>query len=442
MSLPRHIFRAYDIRGVYGKDLTPEAFLRVGAALARWSDRFFVCSDTRLSSPPLRLALSAGLLGAGASVVDAGEGPIGLAIYASKHLRYSVGYVTASHLPYEWNGLKLYYPGGVPISLEKLEELWRQASGTLSWKASREARYERASYLESYMEFLRRLPRESGGLKVVVDCGNGAASLVVPELLRELGYQVVAVNCDVDPVFSVRGSEPTPEATSYLGDLVQKFGGDLGVAFDGDGDRVIFYDEKGRALAPEQVAVVMINGHRVKKVVANVECSSLIDRYVEGIGGSVERVPVGRIYIIYKSLDGVEGLGVESSGHFVTYSGANLDDGIASLLYLLEALRKLGGKLSSHVPPMPLSKRLKFEVGDERKFEIVEKLKESLASRYEKVVTVDGVRVDLSEGWFLVRPSNTEPVIRVTLEAESEESLRAMESLVLEELRRAGLSSV
>lgn len=440
MSLPRHIFRAYDIRGIYGKDLTPEVFLRVGAALAKWSDRFCVCSDTRLSSPPLRLALSAGLLGAGASVMDAGEGPIGLAIYLSKHLKYSAGYITASHLPYEWNGLKLYYPGGEPISLDKLNELWRQASGELSWGLSREVRYERVSYLESYAEFLRGLPKESGELRVVVDCGNGATSLIVPKLLRELGYQVVAVNCDVDPMFSVRGSEPTPEATSYLGDLVQRLGGDLGVAFDGDGDRVIFYDERGHALAPEQVAVVMINGHRVKRVVANVECSSLVDRYVESIGGSVERVPVGRIYLIYKALKGVEGLGVESSGHFVTYSGANLDDGITTLLYLLEALGKLGGKLSSHVPPMPLSKRLKFEVGDEKKFEIVEKLKENLASKYRRVTTIDGVRVDLDEGWFLVRPSNTEPVIRVTLEAESTEGLKTLESLVKEELRRAGLS--
>ncbi|MEM4810360.1 MAG: hypothetical protein QXS92_00435, partial [Thermofilum sp.] len=235
-----------------------------------------------------------------------------------------------------------------------------------------------------------------------------------------------------------RGSEPTAEATSYLGDLVRRFQADVGVAFDGDGDRVIFYDEKGRPLTPEQAAVVMIKGHNVRRVIANVECSWLLDRFVKETGGTVERVPVGRIYIIYKSIEGYGGLGVESSGHYVTYEGANLDDGVASLLYFLEAVSALGGPVSSHVPPTPLARRLKLHVGDEMKFVIVERMKERLSSKYRDTTTIDGVRVDLEEGWFLVRPSNTEPVVRVTIEAGDEASLKRLEELVREELREAG----
>lgn len=373
-------------------------------------------------------------------MVDAGEGPIGLAIYAAKHRRYPVGYVTASHLPPEWNGLKLYEPGGRPISLGDLEKLREKVERGVVWRVSRGSRIDfEETLLASYVDYLKRLPRAGGGLRVVLDCGNGATSLVVPNLLRELGYEVITINCDVDPLFSARGSEPTPESTSYLGDVVRKFRGDVGVAFDGDGDRVIFYDENGRHLTPEQAAVVMIKGHGVRRVIANVECSWMLDRFVKESGGVIERVPVGRIYIIYKSLRDSGGLGVESSGHYVAYDGANLDDGIASLLYLLEALSKLGGTLSSHIPPAPLTRRLKLEVGDEKKFEVIERVKEKLTSKFKEVTTIDGVRVDLEEGWFLVRPSNTEPVIRVTIEAANEESLRQIEGLVYKELREAGV---
>lgn len=439
MGLPKHIFRAYDVRGVYGQDLTPEVFLLLGAALSEQFSEFCTCSDTRISSPALRFSLMAGLLGGGAKVVDAGSGPIGLAIYAAKHLKHAVGYVTASHLPPEWNGLKLYEPGGRPISLEDLEKLREKVEKGVTWRARREARVVvEEGFLSKYSEYLRSLPRATGNLKVVLDCGNGATSLVVPNLLRELGYDVITVNCDVDPLFSARGSEPTPEATSYLGDLVRRFQADLGVAFDGDGDRVIFYDERGRPLTPEQAAVVMIKGHEVRRVIANVECSWLVDKFVREVGGTVERVPVGRIYIIYKSIDGSGGLGVESSGHYVTYDGANLDDGVASLLYFLEAVSALGGPVSSHVPPAPLTRRLKLHVGDEKKFIIVEQLKKRLASKYREVTTIDGVRVDLENGWFLVRPSNTEPLVRVTIEAEDEASLKRLEDLVREELREAG----
>ncbi|MEM4810361.1 MAG: hypothetical protein QXS92_00440, partial [Thermofilum sp.] len=194
MNLPKHIFRAYDVRGIYGQDLTPEIFLLLGAALSEQFSEFCTCSDTRISSPALRLSLIAGLLGGGAKVVDAGLGPIGLAIYAAKHRRYAVGYVTASHLPPEWNGLKLYEPGGRPISLEDLDRLRESVERGVSWRAKREAKVViEESLLNSYSEYLRSLPRAAGNLRVVLDCGNGATSLVVPNLLRELGYEVITV---------------------------------------------------------------------------------------------------------------------------------------------------------------------------------------------------------------------------------------------------------
>ncbi|ABL78211.1 phosphomannomutase/phosphoglucomutase [Thermofilum pendens] len=440
MSFPAHIFRAYDIRGVYGVDLNPAIAVAIGNALSRlFPGEYCVCSDTRSSSPALKAALSAGLAGSGSNVVDGGTGPIGMAIYATKHLEYHVAYVTASHLPPEWNGIKLFKPRGIPICEEDLKKLGEVAAGNLEWaKPGSEGAYTHRDVLYEYYKFLLKVGKTSSRrTRVVVDCGNGAASLIVPRLLRSLGYDVVGINCDVDPLFSVRGSEPTLESTAYLKDVVLRFRADLGVSFDGDGDRAIFFDEKGNPLAPEQAAVVILKGSQPGDVIANVECSSMVEKYVASRGGRVVRVPVGRIHMIFESMKSSFVLGVESSGHYVPYGGLNLDDGILAVLQFLEAFEKLGGPVSALVEPMPLMRKVKLEVNEEVKFKAVEYLKAYYAGKYDRVDTTDGVRVDLDYGWFLVRASNTEPVIRVTIEASTKEDLDKLEKLVREDIERA-----
>lgn len=439
MRFPVNIFRAYDIRGVYGKDLTPDIAAVIGGALSNLEKgEYCVCHDTRFSSPALSRALASGLAGAGSNVVEAGPGPIGMAIYASKHAGYHVAYVTASHLPPEWNGVKLFRPGGEPICLGDIERIRRIAEEGVSWAdISSQGRITARKLLPEYHDFLRGIGKHEGGLRVVVDCGNGAAALVVPKLLRDMGYTVYTVNCDVDPRFPVRGSEPTIENTGYMSAVIRAFGADVGVSFDGDADRVIFFDERGEPLTPEQAAVVMLSSLGKVDVAANVECSSIVDRAVAERGGRVIRVPVGRIYMVLDAMKAGAGLGVESSGHFVTYGGVNLDDGVVSLLSMLESLEKIGKPLSSLKVPMPPMKKLKVEVPDEEKFRVVERLKEKYSSEFGKVTTIDGVRVDLDRGWFLVRASNTEPVVRVTIEAESEEEIARIEKRVLDDLHAA-----
>lgn len=438
MAVPVNIFRAYDIRGIFGKDLTPDVAALIGGALSNFEkSEYCVCHDVRFSSPVLSKGLIAGLTGAGSNVVDAGVGPIGMAIFASKHLGYHVAYVTASHLPPEWNGFKLFRGGGEPICLGDIEKIRRIVENGVKWSGlDSYGRVRSREILPEYYEFLHKIGNHKGGLKVVVDCGNGTASLVVPSLLRDLGYEVYTVNCDVDPRFPARGSEPTPENTGYMENVIKAYKADLGVSFDGDGDRVIFFDERGRALTPEQSAVVMLNALGKADVAANVECSSIVDRAVAGRGGKVVRVPVGRIYMILDAVkSGVE-LGVESSGHFVAYKGINLDDGIVSLLFMLETAEKLGKPLSSFAPPMPPVRKLKLEVPDERKFALIEALKEKYMNEFDKVTTLDGVRVDTENGWFLIRASNTEPVVRVTIEAEDAKSLSELEEKVMNDIRK------
>ncbi|QOJ79534.1 phosphomannomutase/phosphoglucomutase [Infirmifilum lucidum] len=436
MVLPANIFRAYDIRGVYGKDLTPDVVAVIGGALSNFEHGdYCVCHDTRFSSPVLARALASGLAGAGSDVVDSGAGPIGMAIYASKHLNYHVAYITASHLPPEWNGIKLFRPGGEPICLGDIERIRSIAERGVSWASVGSSGTLRVrEVLPEYFDFLHSIGKHSGGLRVLVDCGNGATSMVVPKLLRDLGYQVFTVNCDVDPRFPVRGSEPTLENTMYMSSLVREFKADLGVSFDGDGDRVIFFDETGSPLTPEQAAIVMLHSLGKAEVAVNVECSSIVDRAVAEMGGRVVRVPVGRIFMILDAVKSGAELGVESSGHFVTYRGVNLDDGIVSLLFMLEAVEKLGGPLSKYRVPMPPVKKVKLEVPDEEKFRIVDALKSKYTAEYDRVTTIDGVRVDVDRGWFLVRASNTEPVIRITIEAENAEELANLERKVLRDI--------
>ncbi len=413
-----NIFRTYDLRGVYRRELTPEVAARVGLALSSFARGIYaVGMDVRASSPYLHHALVSGLLAGGSSVVDIGVVPIGAAIYASLHKGYAAAYVTASHLPPEWNGFKLFKRGGDPIFGEEIARL-RDIFFSKLEVAEKPGKYCRLEILGEYADFL--LSRAGGGkLRVVVDCGNGAASLVAPRLLREAGYEVYAINADPDPGFPARGSDPLPERLVDLRAEVVRRGAHFGAAFDGDGDRVVFVDERGRVLTAEQAAVVMLEGMGYGDVVANVDCSMVLREAVETRGYRVRWVPVGRTFVVRELVRSGATLGVESSGHFVVWGNANMDDGLLTLIYFAEAASRLG-RVSDFVPPQYPVVRLKVEVPDEVKFAVVERLREELAGRYE-VITIDGVKVVTEDRWVLVRASNTEPVVRVTCEARSQE---------------------
>ncbi len=399
---------------------------------------YAVGADFRFSSPILKSALIAGLTGAGSSVVDIGHVPIGVAMYSTMHLGYGMAYVTASHLPPEWNGVKLSGPSAQLMYRDDVYTIRDIFLEGVKWaRIGETGDYERRDVVPEYLRFMKRVTGSRGGLRILLDCGNGAASAFVARLLRDLGHEVYTVNCDIDPRFPGRGSEPSPDTLGLTAKLTRELGVDFGVAFDGDGDRTVFIDEKGRILSAEQAAIIMLEGNGIGNVVANVECSRILERYVGEHGGKVTRVPVGRTYMVLEMRKGGYVLGVESSGHYVAYGNANMDDGVMTLLFFVEAVEKLGRPLSAHLVPMPLRRKLKLEVGDEEKFILVEKLKEDFSARYGRVDTIDGVRVDFEKGWILIRPSNTEPVVRVTIEAEDEDELSKLERIAREAISRA-----
>lgn len=410
-----YIFRRYDVRGVYNRELTPEVAARIGLALSHYRRGVYaVGMDARCSSPYLHHAVIAGLLAGGSSVVDVGIAPIGAIMYATLHKNYAAAYVTASHLPPEWNGFKLFKRGGDPMVEDEISKLRDLFFSSLR-VSEKPGSYARVEILSEYRDFL--LSRaSSGGLRIVVDCANGVASLVAPRLLREAGHEVYAINADVDPGFPGRGSEPTPEKLRELCEEVVKRGAHFGVAFDGDGDRTVFVDERGRVLTAEQAAIIMLEGMGYGDVVANVECSMVLEDAVKAHGFEVKWVPVGRTFMVREVARSGAALGVESSGHYVVWGNANMDDGLLTMLYFAEAVARLGGT-SGSVPDQPPMVRAKLDVPDDVKFEVVRKLREEMAHLSPNVVTIDGVKVNLGDAWVLVRASNTEPAIRITCEA-------------------------
>lgn len=414
-----NIFRLYDVRGVSNRDLTPEVAARIGLALSHYERGVYaVGMDVRSSSPYLSHALVAGLLAGGSSVIDVGLVPIGAIMYTSLHRGYAAAYVTASHLPPEWNGFKLYKSGGDPMVGDEIAKLREIFFSDLK-VAEKPGSYARVEILSEYVSFLLS-KAQSTGLRIVVDCANGAASLVAPLLLREAGHEVYTINADIDPRFPGRGSEPLPEKLRELSEEVVKRRANFGVAYDGDGDRVVFVDEKGRILTAEQSAIVMLEGMGYGDVVANVECSMILEDAVKAHGYRVKWVPVGRTFMVREIAKSTAVLGVESSGHFVVWRNVNMDDGLLTTLYFAESVSKLGC-ISDVIPPHRPIVRVKVDVPDEVKFTVVDMIRKELGERFE-TITIDGVKVMMGDAWVLIRASNTEPVIRISCEALDRES--------------------
>ncbi|MDI6886698.1 MAG: phosphomannomutase/phosphoglucomutase [archaeon] len=439
-EIPAHIFRAYDIRGIFNVDLYPETILKIGSALGTYAkeldeESVVVGNDIRTSSPLLAHALISGLLASGVHVTSVGTTSFGICAFSGWRLKKDItAYVTASHLPPEWNGVKLYTGEGIGFSAEENEEIRdRVLEGKESAVLWNEVgTYQEVDLREKYIEYIAgRFEFERDGFKgkIVLDCGNGSMGLVALEIMNRIKLKTDALFLNPDPSFPNRPSEPTEESLGVLKEEVQRKQADFGVAFDGDGDRVALVDDKGRMLSAEQCGVIIARDlleERKGTVLANVECSMLIERELEKLGGKIERIPVGHTFLTKEASKRNAVLGIESSGHYVIPSIFPFDDAMIIPLKMAEILVKTGKKLSELVDKLPMypKERKNLQCDDKVKFEVMRVLAERLADEYgtDRVNTMDGIRIDLKEeGWVLIRASNTSPYIRVTVEGATEE---------------------
>ncbi len=445
----KSIFRAYDLRGIYNDDISAEVMLKVGLGLGEFirskinGSTAVIGCDIRTSSEILRNTLISGLLSVGIKTYDAGMTSFGVTLFAGWKEGLDVsGYVTASHLTPEWNGLKLYYGDGVGFPEENFQQIQEFSLSdtvkTVGWDKIQ--RIEQIDYTQRYIDFMLDNFKPERKLKVVLDCGNGSACYTAPTIFSELGTELTKLYCDVNPRFPNRESEPTPESLKKLSSTVVGEKADFGIAFDGDADRGVIVDNRGRVLSADPVGILLgIDILKQKKgvVLANVESSMAVERVLEPLGATVNRIRVGHTFLTLEAKKQQAILGIERSGHMIMPEYFLFDDAMVIPLRIAEILAKNDKPLSELVDELPnYPKDTKnFDFPDIKKFQVIDNLKKKFTEEYDKVNIMDGVRVDLEHGWCLIRASNTSPVIRLTVEADSNEELNRLMSLFEGELR-------
>jgi phosphoglucosamine mutase len=274
-------------------------------------------------------------------------------------------------------------------------------------------------------------------LKVVLDPGSGTASIVAPQLFRKAGCKVLTINSQIDGTFPGRDPYPHEGTINDLQKITVDQGADMGVAYDGDADRAVFVDERGRIIRPEVAGVLFIReilSKRKGKVVANVTSSMIVQEQVEALGGEVIYERVGDVFMTEAIKKHQAVFGIEPSGHFYSSLFYPFDDGIQSSLLLAEIISKQSKSLSKLVDEIPVYPIVEETVKcpDDKKFQVIDRVKDKLENRGYKLNLMDGVRVDQHEGWVVVRPSNTQPLIRVTVEAKTESRLKQLKSEIIE----------
>jgi phosphomannomutase len=356
--------------------------------------------------------------------------------------------VTASHNPPEWNGFKLCREKGLIVGqgfgMEELKEVVKRKKFVKPATSGKRETY--GGIIGEYSRFILDKIKFGRKLRVVLDTGNGTTGMIAPKLFRQLGCEVTVLNEELDGRFPYRSPEPTPEALQQLRSEVKKTGADFGVGYDGDGDRSVFVDDKGRILTGDIVSIIFAKALIKKawnKVVYDVSCSLAVEESIRASGGVPVVEKVGRPFMMERVLRENAIFGGERSGHFYFLDIYGIDDGTYASLKMAEIISKGRESLSQMVDAVPqyYSSTVNMACSDEHKFKVTEKTKEFFEKLGYKIVQIDGVKAYDEEGWVLMRPSNTEPLIRVFVEGKTkrkhEQLLSLARKVLKEEIEKA-----
>lgn len=436
------IFRAYDVRGIVDVTLTENNIALIGKAFASsvreaGEHQITIARDGRISSARLFKVLRAAIQSTGCNVVDIGVVPTPLLYFALSIFSQKSGLmITGSHNPPEYNGLKMVAQGRA-LSPEDIRLLYERAVDGRFYSGHGACKY--VDVLESYLAYLQQDIHLNHPLKIVVDAGNGISGKIAPLLYRLLGCEVHELFCEIDGHFPHHHPDPSqPENLKDLVQAVQKHNADLGLAFDGDGDRLGVVTPYGEIILPDRLlmvfAKVVLSDHPQAKIIYDVKCTRHLDAHIRANNGIPIMWKTGHSLIKSKMVETGALLGGEMSGHFFFRDRwYGFDDALyagARLLEILAAQNKSADALFADVPNTFNTPEIKISVAEEEKFKLMEQLiaKASLLQAND-LVMIDGLRADFAEGWGLVRPSNTTPCLVLRFEAINEPILEKIKSI-------------
>jgi phosphomannomutase len=440
------IFKAYDVRGVVPDELNTDVARRIGAAFARWTHapRIALGRDARLSSPDLAEAFADGVTSQGAGVVDIGQASTDLLYFASGSLDVPATMLTASHNPPEYNGLKFCLAGARPVGQDTgLAEIRELAEADPPLAASR-GTVERRDVLDAYVDHVLSFVDVSRmrPLTVVADTANGMGGLVVPPVFERLPMRLIHLYPELDGTFPNHPADPIqPENQRDLKRAVVEHDADIGLAFDGDADRVFLVDEDAAGVSGSDVtalvAAAMLAREPGAKIVYNLICSWAVPEIVRENGGVPVRTRVGHSFIKQVMAETGAIFGGEHSGHYYFRENYRADSGLIAAVVVLERLSIAGEPLSELLRPIRRyadSGEINSHVEDQAA--AIERISAAYASARQD--RVDGLTVEFDDWWFNVRPSNTEPLLRLNVEARTPELLEQKTSEVLSLIRGEG----
>jgi len=432
------LFGTNGVRGVFSEDFTLEFVHDLVLAISTYfkEGRILVGYDGRDSSVVVSKLVCSTLNFAGINCDLAGLVPTPCLEFATKKLGYNGGImITASHNPPEYNGIKPVASDGVEVSREDenvIEEIffkknWKQNSST--WGSTKNDDRAVQTYLDGIKSQIDVSKIKSKNLKVVLDLGNGAQSVTAIKLCEQLGCKIITINQEIDGSFSGRGPEPTPYNLQELSSTVVKNNADLGIAFDGDGDRSIFCDGKGMLLSGDKSALLLSNYLLKKnpnsKVVTCINSGNSIDEIVTQTNSTVIRTKVGSIEVSRKMINENALLGFEENGGFMFGKHNHVRDGGMALALFLELLASSNKSMSEELGTFPPSFTTKDKISCEK--EDADKIISKLSAEFPNADTTDGIKIVFDKkNWVMVRPSGTEPIIRIYVESDSEKNLEIL----------------
>ncbi len=439
IDLDPGIFRAYDIRGITRSNLTDDVCYWIGRAFAAEArsqnqQAAAIGRDGRLSSPGIALALGQGLVDGGMSVTDVGQVPTPVLYYATHALKTGTGImITGSHNPPEYNGLKMMI-GGTTLAEDLIQVLYRRLQDSTLSTGKGALGY--ADLGADYVEAALNTTKLDRPLKVAVDCGNGVAGELGPKLISALGCEVIPLFCEIDGNFPNHHPDPAePENLQDLITAVQQQSADVGLAFDGDGDRLGVVTPKGEIIWPDKMMMLfaqdIIARNPQTPVIFDVKCSTHLERVITEAGGNPIMWKTGHSHIKAKIKQTQAALAGEFSGHICFGERwYGFDDALYTAARLLELLSQTEldvDAVFAQYPTTYSTPEIKIHTTETRKFEVMDELASSGDFADGRMTTIDGIRVDFDDRWGLIRPSNTSPVLSLRFEADSAAALERVQ---------------